>query len=306
MTSPTPLAGARAGTYKLGERSVARMGYGAMQLRKFASEPAKATALLERAVELGVDHFDTAQFYGDGAINSLIGRVARAHAGVTVASKIGADPNPGGKVPMRPAQRPEQLRASVEDNLRSLGLDHIPVVNLRRLEAGPGLRAEGDQLVNVDDQLAVMVALRDEGKIGAVGLSAVGLETVERALPVGIACVQNAYSLVNQEFEDVLALCRRENIAWVPFFPLGGAYPGMPKVVEQPEIVAVAGELGVTPTQVGLVWLLAHAPNILLIPGTADLVHLEENVAAAAVDLPADLLAKLDAFDPPPPGDIAV
>ena len=306
MTLHTPLAAARAGTYKLGERSVARMGYGAMQLRKLASEPAEATALLERAVALGVDHFDTAQFYGDGAINVLIGRVARANVGVTVASKIGADPNAGGKVPMRPAQRPEQLRASVEDNLRSLGLDHIPVVNLRRLDVGPGLRPEGDQVVDVDDQLATMVALRSEGKIGAIGLSAVSLATVQHAIPAGIACVQNAYSLVNQEFEDVLALCRRENVAWVPFFPLGGAYPGMPKVVEQPEIVVLAGELGVTPTQLGLIWLLAHSPNILLIPGTADRVHLEENVAAAAVDLPADILARLDAFNPPPPGDITV
>ena len=306
MPSPAPLAAARAGTYKLGERSVARMGYGAMQLRKLASEPAKATALLEHAVALGVDHFDTAQFYGDGAINALIGRVAREKAGIIVASKVGADPNPGGKVPMLPAQRPEQLRASVEDNLRSLGLDHIPVVNLRRLDVGPGLRAGGDQVVDLDDQLAAMTALRSEGKIGAIGLSAVSLATVQRAIPAGIACVQNAYSLVNQEFEDVLALCRRENVAWVPFFPLGGAYPGMPKVVEQPEIVAVAGEVGVTPTQLGLAWLLAHAPNVLLIPGTADRGHLEENVAAAAVDLSADVLTKLDAFVPPPPGDIAV
>ena len=306
MTSPTLLAAARAGTYKLGERTVARIGYGAMQLRRLASEPDKAMALLERAVELGVDHVDTAQFYGDGAINALIGRVARANKGVTVASKVGADPNPGGKVPLRLAQRPEQLRASVEDNLRSLGLDRIPVVNLRRAEAGPGLRAEGDQVVDVDDQLAVMIALRDEGKIGAIGLSAVSLATVERALPAGIACVQNAYSLVNQEFEDVLALCRREGIAWVPFFPLGGAYPGMHKVVEQPAIVSVAAELGITPTQVGLAWLLAHAPDILLIPGTADRAHLEENIAAAAVAFTPDALAKLDAFDPPPPGDIAV
>ena len=306
MTSPTPLAAARAGTYRLGGRTVARMGYGAMQLRRLASEPDEAMALLEHAVALGVDHVDTAQFYADGAINALVGRVARANEGVTVASKVGADPNPGGKVPMRPAQRPEQLRASVEDNLRSLGLDHIPVVNLRRLEAGPGLRAEGDQDVDVDDQLAAMIALRDEGKIGAIGLSAVTLATVERALPAGIACVQNAYSLVNQEFEDVLALCRREGVAWVPFFPLGGAYPGMPKVVEQPKIVAVAAELGITPTQVGLAWLLAHAPDILLIPGTADRAHLEENVAAAAVAFTPDAIARLDAFDPPPPGDIAV
>lgn len=306
MTSSIPLAAARAGTYRMGERTVARMGYGAMQLRRLASEPENAMALLERAVELGVDHFDTAQFYADGAINALVGRVARANEGVTVASKVGADPNPGGKVPMRLAQRPEELRASVEDNLRSLGLDCIPVVNLRRAEAGPGLRAEGDQLVNVDDQLAAMIALRDEGKIGAIGLSAVSLATVERALPAGIVCVQNAYSLVNQEFEDVVALCGRESIAWVPFFPLGGAYPGIPKVVEQPEIIAVAAELGITPTQVGLAWLLAHAPDILLIPGTADRAHLEENVAAAAVEITHDALTRLDAFDPPSPGDIKV
>ena len=293
----------RAGTYRFGANEVARMGYGAMQLRRLVAEPTKAIALMEHAIDLGVDHIDTAQFYADGRINEMIGQVVRSRAGVVVASKVGADPNPGGTIPLKPAQRPEQLRASVEDNLRSLGLDHIPVVNLRRLDVGPGLKAEGDQAVDLDEQLAVMTSLRDEGKIGAIGLSAIDLQGLKRALPVGIACVQNAYSLVSHEFEEVLTLCREHHVAWVPFFPLGGAYPGWPKVTEHPAVIEIAAKLDIKPSQLGLAWLLAHAPNILLIPGTADRGHLEENIAAASIQLSWDVLAELDALDPPAPSE---
>ncbi len=160
-------------------------------------------------------------FYGNGFANRMIGKVLPEGGGVVVASKVGADPLMGGPIPMRLAQRPEQLRATVEENLLSLGMEQIALVNLRRTDMGPGLRAEGDQMVDIDDQMAEMIAMREEGKIGSIGLSAVSLENVERVLPAGIACVQNAYSLVDRDSEELLALCLKHKIAWVPFFPLG-------------------------------------------------------------------------------------
>jgi pyridoxine 4-dehydrogenase len=290
---PGPLAG----------RTVSRVGYGAMQLRPHGDR-AEAVAILRRAVDLGVDHIDTAQFYGDGFVNDVIREAIRPADGVLVVSKVGATLNPGGPARLRIAQRPAELRASVEDNLTSLGLDQIPLVNLRRTDTGPGLRAEGDQLVDIDDQLAVMVAMRDEGKIGAIGLSSVTLDSLRRGIPAGIACVQNAYSLVARDDEDLLALCVAEDIAWVPYFPLGSAVPGLPKVTDEPAVVAAARSLGRTPSQVGLAWLLHHAPNVLLIPGTANAEHLQENVAAGAVVLDEATLAALDAV-PPRSGDVA-
>ncbi|GAA5116225.1 aldo/keto reductase [Pseudonocardia adelaidensis] len=287
----------------LAGRTVSRIGYGAMQLERLHGDRAAAVALLRRAVELGVGHVDTAEFYGNGLVNGLIREAFRPEDGVVVVSKVGADPDPGAPRPLRPAQRPEQLRASVEDNLRSLGTDRIPVVNLRRLDAGPGLRAEGDQVVDPDDQLAVLTAMRDEGKIGAIGLSGVTIDVLRRAIPAGIACVQNLYSLVARDDEDVLALCVAEGIAWMPFFPLGGAFPTMPKVTDEPAVRDAARSLGCTPAQVGLAWLLRHAPNVLLIPGTADPEHLEANVAAGAVTLDGEILAALDAV-PSRPADL--
>jgi aryl-alcohol dehydrogenase-like predicted oxidoreductase len=288
MSTPTaPFAG----------RTVHRVGYGAMQLERLHERRADAVALLRRAVELGVDHVDTAEFYGFGFVNDVIREVLRPEDGVLVVTKIGADPDPDGPPPLRPAQRPEQLRASVEDNLRSLGVEQLPVVNLRRLDSGPGLRPEGDQVVDIDDQLAVLTALRDEGKVGAIGLSSVTLAGLRRALPAGIACVQNAYSLVSRDDEDMLQLCVAEGIAWVPFFPLGGTFPGVPKATDEPAVHTVAASLGVTPAQVGLAWLLHHAPNVLLIPGTADAAHLEANMAVGAITLDEATLATLDAVE---------
>ncbi|NUS81496.1 MAG: aldo/keto reductase, partial [Streptomyces sp.] len=217
-------------------RIVLRVGYGALQLERLHDRRGEAVALLRRAVELGVDHVDTAEFYGFGFANAVIREALRPEDNVLVVTKVGADPNPGGRVPLRLAQRPEQLRASVEDNLRSLGVDRLAVVNLRRLDTGPGLRPQGDQVVDLDDQLAVMTALRDEGKIGAIGLSSVTLDGLRRALPAGVVCVQNAYSLVSRDDEDMLQLCAAEGIAWVPFFPLGGAFPGLPKATDEPAV----------------------------------------------------------------------
>ncbi|MBW4717844.1 aldo/keto reductase [Saccharothrix sp. SC076] len=275
-------------------RSVSRTGYGALQLGRLHDRRDEAVALLRRAVELGVNHVDTAEFYGFGFANAVIREALRPGDDVLVVTKVGAEPDPSRQVPLRIAQRPEQLRAAVEDNLRGLGLDHLPVVNLRRLDTGPGLRPEGDQVVDLDDQLATMTALRDEGKIGAIGLSAVTPDVLRRALPAGIACVQNAYSLVSREDEDMLRRCVEEGIAWVPFFPLGGGFPGLPKATDEPVVRTVAESLGVTPSQVALAWLLHHAPNTLLIPGTADPAHLEANTAVGEITLDADALAALD------------
>ncbi|GAA0682441.1 aldo/keto reductase [Streptomyces samsunensis] len=277
-------------------RTVFRIGYGALQLERLHDRRGEAVALLRRAVELGADHVDTAEFYGFGFANDVIREALRPEDEVLVVTKVGADPDPDGPLPLRLAQRPEQLRASVEDNLRGLGVDRLPVVNLRRLDTGPGLRPEGDQVVDLDDQLATMTALRDEGKIGAIGLSSVTLDGLRRALPAGVVCVQNAYSLASRDDEDMLELCVAEGIAWVPFFPLGGAFPGLPKVTEEPAVQTAAAALGVTPSQIGLAWLLHHAPNVLLIPGTADAAHLEANMAVSEITLDAATLATLDAI----------
>jgi pyridoxine 4-dehydrogenase len=274
--------------------AVSRIGYGAMQLSRLHDDRPAAIALLRHAVELGVDHFDTAYFYGNGFVNGLLREALHTEYTLNIVSKVGGAPNPGGAHPIRLAQRPEELRTAVDANLESLGLEQIPVVNLRRADTGP-LRAEGDQVVELDDQLAVMVAMRDEGKIGAIGLSAVSLDVLRRALPAGIVCVQNAYSLVDRRDEDLLDLCTAEGIAWVPYFPLGGAVPGLPKVTDEPAVIAAAGALDCTPAQLGLAWLLHRAPNVLLIPGTADVSHLEANLAAGGIRLdPATLASLID------------
>jgi hypothetical protein len=287
------------GEVLLAGRPVARVGYGAMQLAERpgrAPLPAdEAIALLRGAVELGVNHFDTAQFYGAGLANDLIRRALAPYAdGIVLVSKVGAD-HIDAPFPLKPAQQPHELRASVEDNLASLGVEQLAVVNLRRLDIQPGLLATGDQVVDLDDQLAELVALRDEGKIGAIGLSNVRLDQLRQALPVGIACVQNDYSLVERSGEPLLDLCAGEGIAWVPFFPLGSAFPGWPKVTDRPAVMAAARALRVTPSQAGLAWLLQHAPNILLISGTSSLDHLRENVAAGEIDIPAEMIARMEA-----------
>jgi len=295
MNKPAPPGG----EVLLAGRPVARVGYGVMQLAERpgrAPLPAdEAIALLRGAVEMGVNHFDTAQFYGAGLANALIRRALAPYADdIVLVSKVGAD-HVDAPVPLKPAQKPRELRASVEDNLASLGVDQLPVVNLRRLDIKPGILATGDQVVDLDDQLAELVALRDEGKIGAVGLSNVRLDQLQQALPVGIACVQNAYSLIERSGEPVLDLCAGEGIAWVPYCPLGSAFPAWPKVTDQPAVIEAARLLGVTPSQAGLAWLLQHAPNILLIAGTSSIDHLRENVVAGEINLPAEMTAHLEA-----------
>jgi aryl-alcohol dehydrogenase-like predicted oxidoreductase len=278
---------------------VARVGYGAMQLFE-ATSAEEAAAVLRRAVELGVNHIDTASFYGPGEVNRRIRKALAPYPDdLVIVSKVGARYTGEQPIPLAAAQKPAELRAAVEDDLRQLGLERVPVVNLRRMDLEPGLQPEGDQIVDVDDQLAEMIALRDEGKIGAIGISSVPLGVLQRALPAGIVCVQNAYSLLDRSQEEMLDVCTAEGIAWVPFFPLGSSFPGFPKVADNAVVAEIAGEVGAAPAQVGLAWLLAHAPNTLLIPGTRSIAHLEENIGAADVVLGADALERLDAVTAP-------
>ena len=156
------------------------------------------------------------------------------------------------------------------------------------------MKAQADQVVDLDDQLETMIALRDQGKIGAFGIGSVGAEALRRSIPAGIVFVQNAYSMVSREDEAMLELSAAENIAWVPFFPLGGAFAGFPKVTGQPVVAEAAQRLGVTSAQIGLAWLLHHNSLILIIPGTADIAHLAANVAAGAIEFDECTMAELD------------
>jgi pyridoxine 4-dehydrogenase len=285
------------GTSTLAGHPVARIGFGAMQLAELPGRPvvdrAVALAVLRAAIDGGVNHIDTAQFYGAGTANALIRAALHPYPhDLVLVSKVGADHDE--RAGLIAAQRPEQLRAGVEANLASLGVERLSVVNLRRLDSPPGILAEGDQSVDLDSQLAELTALRDEGKIDGIGLSNVSAEQLQHALPAGIACVQNSYSLLDRASEPVLQICRDHQLAWVPFFPLGSAFPGRPKVTDQPVVRAAAAALRVTPAQVGVAWQLAHYSHTLLIPGTANPDHLAENIAAGYVRLNADTMADLD------------
>ena len=270
---------------------MARIGFGVMQLERHAPDREAALAILTAAVDAGIDHFDTAAFYGD--CNELIRQALGARRdGIVLATKVGAARNAAGD--LVPGQKPEELRRQVEDNLASLGTDHLEVVNLRRLDHAPGLRAEDDQIVDIDLQLAELGALRDAGTVGAIGLSNVSVQQLEHALPAGIACVQNLYNLLERDSAPVLETCRQNDIAWVPYFPLGSAMPGREKVTDDPTVRTVAAELGATPAQVGLAWLLAEYEHTLLITGTSDPAHLAENIAAGDLRLPPEALKALN------------
>ncbi len=220
------------GIGRIGSHSVARVGYGAMQL--FEPPLDDAVAVLRRSAELGVNHIDTASFYGPGEVNRRIRKTLAPYGDdLVIVSKVGARWTGEKPMPLAAAQRPADLRAAVEDDLRDLGLDCVPVVNLRRMELGPSAELADDQVVDLDDQLAEMVALRDEGKIGAIGISSVPLVVVRRALPAGIVCVQNPYSVLDRSEEATLELCQAEGIAWVPYFPLGSSIPGYPQVTDE-------------------------------------------------------------------------
>jgi pyridoxine 4-dehydrogenase len=281
---------------RLAGRPVHRIGFGAMQLPGPGvfgppRDRSEALRVLRRAVELGVDHIDTSQYYGPDVANEMIREALHPYPeDLVLVSKVGAAREAdGGWIP---AQRPEQLRRGVEENLRSLAVERVDVVNLRLmgeeevLERGPG--------VPLEEQLAMMVELREEGKIGGIGLSNVTVGQVRTALAhTDIACIQNQMSLLHQA-DEMLRLCHDESIPFVPFFPLGSAFPGIPKVTEQPAVRNVASRLGATPAQIGLAWLLTRSPYVLLIPGTSSLAHLEENQAVGSLELDAEALEELE------------
>jgi len=285
------------GTARLAGRGVARIGYGAMQLPGPGvlgppRDRPLALAVLRRAVECGVNHIDTAQYYGPDIANKLIHAALHPYPeDLVLVTKVGAERDRQGR--WISAQRPNELRAGVEANLRSLEVERIDVVNLRLLgaERDPGDTATR---VDLDSQLAEMIALRAEGKIGGIGISSVNVHQFRQAFPAGIACVQNAYNLLDRADEPLLELCLEHDVAWVPYFPLGSAFGGASRVTEHPAVLAAAAAQGATPAQVGLAWLLAHDPHILLIPGTSSLEHLEENVATADVRIHAATMGVLD------------
>ncbi len=217
MTTANERPGPPGGAATLAGRQVARIGFGAMQLPGPGvlgppRDRDTALAVLRRAVELGVNHIDTAQYYGPDVANQLIRQALYPYpADLALVSKVGAERDAQGG--WHPAQRPEQLRAGVEANLRSLAIEQLHVVNLRLVEAA------GDESVDLDSQLAAMVALRDEGKIAGIGISTATIDQVRQALPVGLACVQNAYSVLDRSGEPIVALCRDHDVAWVPYSP---------------------------------------------------------------------------------------
>ena len=279
-------------TARLGSHDVRRIGFGAMQLAGPGvfgppRDPEAARAVLRRAVELGVDHIDTSQYYGPEVVNELIRDALHPYPdGLRIVSKVGAKRDDHGA--WLPAQTPAELRAGVEANLIALQVDSLAAVNLRLLDGGAH--------VPLAEQLGVMEDLRREGKLEGIGLSNATTEQLDEAAGVvELVCVQNAFSVAQRDGEDILDWCVARGIAFVPFFPLGSAFTGGPAALAaDPAIAAVAEKHGVTATQVALAWLLQQDDGILLIPGTSSVRHLEENLAAGDVTLDADDLTALD------------
>jgi aryl-alcohol dehydrogenase-like predicted oxidoreductase len=246
----------------------------------------EALAVLREAVESGVDHIDTSDFYGPHVTNRIIREALHPYPGnLAIVTKIGARRND--QAEWLPAYAPAELRSAVEDNLRNLGLDAMEVVNLRIMfdTHGP---AEG----SIEEPLSVVADLQREGLVRHIGLSNVTpAQIAEARAMVDIVCVQNQYNIAHRDDDALIDELARDGIAYVPFFPLGGFSP-----LQSETLNGVAARLGATPMQVALAWLLRHSPNILLIPGTSSRAHLRENLAAAALELPADAVAELDAI----------
>jgi aryl-alcohol dehydrogenase-like predicted oxidoreductase len=274
----------------LGPHEVRRVGFGAMQLPGPGvygppRDRDEALAVLRRAREAGVDHIDTASYYGPDVANELIHEALHPYPeDLRIVSKVGGrrDESKAWIAAISPAD----IRSQVEADLRVLGAERLTMVNLRLIEPDARVFEAG---------LATLGELREEGKIELIGLSNVSLAELERGLELAdIASVQNQYGLLDRKHEDLLRACAERGLAFVPFFPLGSAFGAAPRPTEDPTVREIAARLGATPAQVALAWLLHHAPNILLIPGTSSLAHLEENLAAGDVELGEDDLRALD------------
>lgn len=278
-----------ADTFLLGDRHVGRLGYGAMQLAgPGVFGPPKdhdaAIAVLRAVVESGIDHIDTSDFYGPHVTNHLIREALHPYSDdLVIVTKLGARRGPDGS--WNPAFSPEALTSAVHDNLRNLGLDVLEVVNLRLMFSHQG-PAEG----SIEASFSVLADLQRQGLIRHLGLSnATALQIAEARRMAEIVCVQNNYNLAHRADDALIDELAASGIAYVPFFPLGGFTP-----LQSTTLSEVAAQLGATPMQVALAWLLHRAPNVLLIPGTSSQAHLHENLAAWDLKLSDDTLAKLD------------
>jgi pyridoxine 4-dehydrogenase len=292
MTSPE-LAGGR---YRVGDLDLTRVGFGAMQLAgPGVFGPPKdrdaAVAVLRAVVDLGINHIDTSDFYGPHVTNEIIREALAPYPDdLHIVTKVGARRDEQGGWPH--ARTPAELRSAVHDNLRNLGLEVMDVVNLRvgGLDAPePGSIAE---------QFEALAELQQQGLIRHLGLSTVNADQLAEAQAIApVVCVQNLYNIARRDDDALVELTAEQGIAFVPYFPLGGFSP-----LQSDELHAVAERLGATPLAVALAWLLQRSPNMLLIPGTSSVDHLRENVAGAALELPADALAELDAIGSVSPG----
>ena len=281
----------RAGTFKLGERMVRRLGYGAMQLAGPGvfgppRDPEAAFAVLRKAVAAGVDHIDTSDFYGPHVTNKIIREALSPYPdNLVIVTKVGA--KRGEDKSWLPAFGADELVRAVEDNLHNLGLETLDVVNLRVM-IDPHGPAEG----SIAQPLRALADLQRQGLVRGIGLSNVTARQVEEGRGfVEIVCVQNQYNLAHRADDGLIDALAAVGIAYVPFFPLGGFSP-----LQSSALSNVAARLGATPMQVALAWLLRRSPNILLIPGTSSVAHMTENLAAASLDLPEEELKTLDAI----------
>lgn len=285
---------AQAGTYSFGGRDVARLGYGAMQLAGPGvfgppRDPDAARAVLRTAVELGVNHIDTSDFYGPHITNQLIREALHPYRDdLLIVTKIGA--RRGADASWLPAFSKAELEQAVHDNLRNLGLDVLDVVNLRAM-----FDIHGPVEGSLEEPLTALAELRQRGLIRHIGLSNVTPRQVEDAQRIApVACVQNMYNLAHRADDALIDSLAAQGIPYVPFFPLGGFSP-----LQSSALSAVAAQLEATPMQVAIAWLLQRAPNLLLIPGTSSVTHLRENLAATDLVLPPDALAALDGISRP-------
>ncbi|WP_434603815.1 aldo/keto reductase family oxidoreductase [Pseudomonas sp. Z4-7] len=281
----------KAGTYLLGDRTVNRMGYGAMQLagpQVFGppKDPAAAIAVLREALAAGVNHIDTADFYGPHVTNQLIREALHPYADdLVIVTKVGAVR--GADASWNAAQSPAELTRAVRDNLRNLDVEVLDVVNLRVM-GDVHAPAEG----SIEESFTALAELQRQGLIRQLGLSNVTAAQVKEAQGIAkVVCVQNHYNLTHRDDEQLIADLGRQGIAYVPFFPLGGFTP-----LQSEALSNIAARLEASPLCVALAWLLQRAPNILLIPGTSSVAHLRENISASELQIPAPMLAELDAM----------
>jgi len=283
----------RAGTYALGDLTVRRMGYGAMQLAGPGvfgppKDKTEAIAVLREAVASGVNHIDTSDYYGPYVVNELIREALHPYPDdLVIVTKIAARRGEDGS--WLPALSPEELTQAVHDNLRHLGVDTLDVVNFRSMH---GLAAPGEG--SIEAPLSVLAELQQKGLIRHMGLSHVTAAQIAEGRKIcPIVCVQNLFNVAQRGDDALVDQLADEGVAFVPFFPLGGFAP-----LQLAALSAVAADLAATPRQVALAWLLRRAANVLLIPGTSSRLHLRENLAAAELDLPRESLDRLDAAAP--------